>query len=154
MRFCTRPLFQNKLIIVSITPVSAVIAAATDKHIQKIIGVHVIANPTGAGNLIVSATHCIQIDFPLLIEKGDINIEVLFPHLLNSHRNFSMPLAGVIENFGGWEALTIGVTGFRHQPFGSLGIKFKVALRVISHGAWWGNAVCRNLPTFGNLRNQ
>ena len=59
---------QYQLVVVWVTPASAIITAIAEKHIEKVIGVNIVANPTGARDLIITDSLAIEIDLPLLIK--------------------------------------------------------------------------------------
>ena len=86
-----------------------VVAAAGNKHIEKVIGVDVVANPAAACDLKVDLCDGVEIDLPLLIGDGDIDTQLGLPHLLDRHCNFAMRFLRVVENLDAGPAVAIGI---------------------------------------------
>ena len=120
-----------------------VVAPIGDKQIEEVIGVHIVANPSAAGDLKIDLRHGIEVDLPLLVGNRDINPQLGLPHLLNGYRNFPVSLVGVVENLEPGPTFAIGIARFGKQLASALGIVVKKLGRVVPQGIRWCDGVGR-----------
>ena len=89
----------NQVVKCGLAPVTVVVAVVAGHKTKKSVRVHVIADPCCADYVEITCLACGEVDLPLLVVKADLDAELFLPHLLNSHGDGSVRLAGVKEQF-------------------------------------------------------
>ena len=120
-----------------------VIAPPGNEHIEKIIGIDIVANPASSRDLKVNLRYRVEVDLPFLIGDSDIDTELGFPHLLNCYCDFAMGFLCVVKNFNARPSVSIGVPSLCQQPAGLAGVVVKELGREVTQGIRWRDGVSR-----------
>ena len=98
----------NEVVKFGVAPVTVVVAVVAGHETKKCVRVHVIADPCRADYVEITSLACGEVDLPLLVVKADLDAELFFPHLLDSHGDGGVRLAGVKEQLKLWKAFATG----------------------------------------------
>ena len=145
---------QDQVIVDGITVAGVVVAAVGYEQVQKVVGVHVIANPAPTRDLEVSLGDRVQIDLPLLVGNGDVDIQLGFPHLLYGNGNLPVRFLGVVNNLQPGPALAIGIACLSQQRPGPVGVIGEQLRRVVPQCVGWRNAVGRHRRVLQDTAHQ
>ena len=132
---------EHEFVVARAGPAGVVVAVAGAEDAEEGEGVCVVADPAGAGEVVVEGLLGVDVDLPFLLEDADFDAEVFFPTFLEELGDGAGGGAGVGEDFHFAEAFAAGESGFGEEGAGGGGIEAEdVEGFVVGMGAGRGEA--------------
>ena len=109
----------DEFVVEEVGPAGAIIAAPGDEHIEESIGVVIIADPSGAGEIVIEFGLGVEIDGVFLLGELDGDIEFAFESALEFDGDIAIEIGiGAIEVIANGETEAIGEAGFGEEASG------------------------------------
>ena len=143
--------FGDQPVILGVLPARLVVAVVTRHDVQKSARVEVVADPSEAGDRVVSGAHSVAPDFALLVVEPDFDAEIFAPHLLHGLGDLAVALVGVEENLEFRETCAAGETGFGEQLLRGGDVLRHAGGRGEAGDAGWAEVSGGGLLSFGDV---
>ena len=109
-------------VVGGVGPAGAIIAPAGDEAVEKGVGIVVIPDPAGAGDIEIEFIERFEVGGPLLVAKFDFNPEDTFPLGLDFDGDLFVQLRFVVEERDAGKAFPLGEAGQFQEALGGGGV--------------------------------
>lgn len=128
----------DEFVVEEVGPAGAIIAAPGDEHIEEGIGVVIIADPSGAGEIVIEFGLGVEIDGVFLLGELDGDAEFAFESALEFDGDIAIEIGiGAIEVIANGETEAIGEAGFGEEASGFVEIAGEAWGRSVTGACAW-----------------
>ena len=113
---------SEERVVGGVGPAGAIIAPAGDEAVEKGVGIVVIANPAGAGDIEIEFIERFEVGGPLLVAKFDFDPEDTFPLGLDFDGDLFVQFRFIVEERDTGKALALGEAGQFEEALGGGGV--------------------------------
>ena len=130
----------DEFVVEGVGPAGAIIATPGDEHIEEGIGVVIIADPSGAREVVIEFGLGVEIDGVFLLGELDGDIEFAFEGALEFDGDIAIEIGiGAIEVIANGETAAIGEAGFGEEASGFVEIAGEAWGRSVTGTCAWGD---------------